>query len=224
MKKNKEVLKKLDVGLTEELVARLVGYCHMKAARRPWYGTLLEGNVTMAEGHEPLDIVQRVIEKTIEGATCGPGKGRRIWDGRRELYDYLTSQIDSELSNLGISWVNRNFRVASRLEKVTDEGHREAFYESLVDREANDPQDLVLNAEAERAADEFVSGFLDSLEGDPLLTTIVGEILDGAQKPREIAQSLGVEAEDVYKARKRLQRRFDNYRASRVENEEVTDG
>lgn len=169
----------------------------------------------MAGGQKAEDIVETVILKTIAGATEGRGRGRRIWDGSRDLYDFLTSQVDSELSNLGRSWVNQRFQIASRLDKTFEDGQRENYFDTVADESSESPEETALRSELERSADEFVSGFLDEIEDDDFLVAVVEQILDGVRKPREIAAALGVPVDEVYKARKRLRRRIDAYYVSR---------
>jgi len=208
---DQKILDKLGCELTRDLVGRLVAYCAMKASRRRWYGLLAGEDPPMAKGQKAEDIVQTVIMKTIAGATDGRGQGRRIWDGSRDLYDFLTSQIDSELSNLGRSWVNQRFRIASRLEKTFEDGQRENYYDTVPDESRENPEETALRTELESSADEFVSGFLDEIEDDDFLIAVVEQILDGLRKPREIAEALGVQVDEVYTARKRLRRRLDAY-------------
>lgn len=214
MSSDQEILDKLGCELTRDLVARLVAYCAMKASRRPWYGLLAGEDPSMAEGQKAADIVQIVIMKTIAGAREGRGRGRRIWDGSRDLYDFLTSQIDSELSNLGRGWINQRFRIASRLEKTFEDGQRENYYDTVPDESRENPEKIALRTELESRADEFVSGFLDEIEDDDFSIAVVEQIVDGVRKPREIAEALGVQVDEVYKARKRLRRRLDAYYVS----------
>lgn len=222
MTANQGILEALQNELTKELVGRLVAYCAMKAARRLWYGLLVREDPSLAEGQQSEDIVQTVIAKTIAGAVDGPGKGRRIWDGRRTLYDYFTSQIDSELNNLGRSWVNQKFRRASQMERISDDGHQESFFESVADEKTENPEEIALREEVEAAADDFVSGFLDVLGDDDFLVAVVGQIIDGVRKPREIAAALNVRVDEVYKARKRLRRRLGDYYAARLDIEPIS--
>ncbi len=237
-KPNPEILEKLRVELKDDLVNRLVAYCHAKAKRRPWYGLLLTSEASMAEGHLPEDIVQTAITKTLDAAMRGPGKNRRVWDGIRDLYDHLTSQIDSELSNLGNGWVNRKFRRATQMAEVEDG----AYFDGVKDSTATSsppgptstmiwkasstetPETIVLDRQVEARADEFVCGLIDFLGEDDFLIRIVQEVLDGARKPAEIAKALDVKADAIYKARKRLQRRLEEYQTVLSDKEEVRHG
>lgn len=210
-------LERLSAELTEDLLRRLVAYCAVKASRRWWYGLRSASGASMVGGHKPEDIVQIVVLKTIRGIQEGPGIGRRIWDGDRDLFDYFTSQIDSEISNLGESWTNRKVRRSTQL--ADGSGRSEAaFLDTVVSHTEDTPETMALRCEEEQRADEFLSGFLDSLDGDDgLLIAVIGEIVDGAQKPAEIADALQVSVQEIYRAKKRLKRRFEAYRGVQVE-------
>lgn len=220
---NLAILDKLNDELTDDLVKRLVAYCDMRAKRRPWYGLLL-AEASMAEGHKPVDIVQTAITKTLDATIKGPGKHRRVWDGRRDLYDHLTSAIDSELSNLGNGWVNARFRRATQMPGVSEEGHSENFFDGVADSTAETPEEIALADEVEAQADSFVCGAIEILGEDDFLISVVQEILDGARKPAEIAKALGVRVEEIYKARKRLRNRLDDYRTAFAEQKEARHG
>ena len=133
------------------------------------------------------------------------------------MFDYFTSQIDSEISNLGESWTNRKVRRSTQL--ADGSGRSEAaFLDTVVSHTEDTPETMALRCEEEQRADEFLSGFLDSLDGDDgLLIAVIGEIVDGAQKPAEIADALQVSVQEIYRAKKRLKRRFEAYRGVQVE-------
>ena len=198
------------------MLERLTAYCLIRAARHAWYGLKPSRGLPIVGGHEPKDIVQIVALKTVAGIEEGPGKGRRVWDGKRDLFDYLKSQIDSEISNLARSWTNRR---TQRSSQAADRlGKSEArFLDGIVRSRQECPETLALRNEQEQHADDFVSGFLDFLGSeDELLVTVVGEVIDGARKPSQIADALGVPVQQVYSARKRLKRRLDAYSNSRA--------
>ena len=191
---------RLSAGLTGELLQRLAGYCALKVSRRPWYGVWSDLGASMVGGHRPEDVVQIVILKTIQGIQEGPGRGRRVWDGRRDLFDYFTSQIDSEISNLSQSWANRKVRRSTQTAERLGIS-AQALQESVTGEDS--PETIALRDEEEQLADEFVSGFLDSLGDDEeLLVTVVGEIIAGARKPSEVAEALQLPVQEVYNARK----------------------
>ena len=206
---------RLSAELTRDLLERLAGYT-VKASRRWWYG--LEPGSPIVGGHTPEDILQLVILKTIRGIQEGPGRGRRLWDGERDLFDYFTSQIDSEISNLVRSWANRKVERSSQTAERRGIGE-EAFLDTVVGEGKENPETLALRSEEERLSDEFVGGFLDFLGRDEeLLVAIVGEIIDGARKPAEIAEALELPPERVYSVRKRLRRRLTAYCDHRDKN------
>jgi len=104
-----------------------------------------------------------------------------------------------------------------RREPESEDGNQ-SFFDGVADTSLSTPEDIVLKAELEAAADELVGAFIDSLEDD-LLVEVVGEIVDGARKPKEIAESLAVEITKVYNARKRLRRRLADFLDAQVAEE-----
>lgn len=205
---NEAVLEKLETELTLDLVHRLVGYADMKARRLPWYGLLVGTEQSLAEGHQPEDIVQMAITKTLRGTLEGPGKGRRVWDGKRDLFDHLTSAVDSELSNLGNGWVNQHFLRADSSATASGEGGETRLSERTP-KSVENPEEVALSNEVEAQSDAFVCRLLTEIGDDDLLARVVEQILDGARRPAEIAAALGVPVDEVYKARKRLRRRVE---------------
>ena len=221
---NPEILARLEEELTPDLVARATVYADQKCKWRRWYGLSIGPGAPMAGGHTPEDIVQTAIVRTIDAAARGPGKHRRVWDGERPLFDHLTSVIDSEISNLTNSWINRSVRRGSQMSRVSDEGQEEEFFDTVAAKNDLTPAEVVLSQEAEQHAEEFLFGFVDSLDGDELLTSIVELIVDGVRRPREIAAELGVPVTEIYSARKRLNRRLAAFRESRLGEKEVDSG
>lgn len=205
-----DILKKLRDHLSEEgFVKRLGAYCRSKTVGRAWYGQSQKGTVSMAAGNTPEDIVHQAISKTIEGAKTGEG---RIWDGERDLFDYLTSVIDSELSNLQRSATNRRLVRAGTL---GSDDPADDFLSQVRDQQAQSGEDEMLAAEKEEEANAFVGDFIDSLQGDDFLEGIVGCLIDG-MKPREIAEELNVPIKDVYNAKKRIANRLEKFRSTRA--------
>ena len=133
------------------------------------------------------------------------------------MFDYFTSQIDSELSNLGKSWTNRMVRRFTELADRTGTSE-DTFLDSVMSDMGESPETRALRGEEEQRADQFLSGFLDYLDGDDdLLVAVLGEIVDGAQRPAEIADALQLQVQEIYRAKKRLKRRFDAYLRAQVE-------
>ncbi len=108
--------------------------------------------------------------------------------------------------------------------KVSDEGRRENYFDCVTDETVDCPEENLLSKEAETYADQFLWGFIDFLGDDEFLVAVVEQIIDGTQKPGEIAFALGVPTDKIYAARKRLQRRLVDYRARLATDKEATSG
>jgi len=102
------------------------------------------------------------------------------------------------------------------METTAGDGYRENFYDTVADEATENPEEIALREEVETRADKFVAGFLDELGDDDFLVGVVEQLIDGLEKPRELAAALGVQVQEVYKARKRLSRRLDDYRSVRL--------
>ena len=221
---DEEILGRLHLELTEDLLHRLLAYAHRRSTGRQWYGLTAGSDAPLAGGKQPKDLVQIAITRTIDGAQNGPGRHRRLWDGRKPLYDYLTSLIDSEVYHLTNSWINERFRRASTMGKISDADRREDFFDRVRDETVDCPEETLLNQEAETYADKFLWGFIDFLGDDEFLVAVVDQIIDGARKPGEIAVALDVPTDKIYAARKRLKRRLSEYRARLAIEKEATNG
>ena len=215
------VLERLDEELTQDMYDRLVLHAQHKVNRLFWQGGIY--GAPLPEGLEANDIVRRMVRRVLLGAREGPGKDRRCWDAEGDLYKYLASAIDSEVSNLVSAAANQLMRLASVHDGATNraaEGARTSVLERdsktlSADEEAwrpqdlPDPEELVLREEREAEHDRFFWGFYEFVKDrDEELLPYLEEILDGCIKPRELADSLGVPVDRVYNAKKRLRRQL----------------
>ena len=190
----------------DETTDRLVVYALWKARRLYWQG--IRGG-DMPEGRNAYDIVQDAIYQLLSG--------ERRWDPdtQPDLFAHLQSIIDSKVSALVEGWANERLRsetalaIEARLPKDTP---------SLLDAFASsrpDPEDIALLTEQERRSEEFLIGLTLFLEDEPELQRIVEAIVNGAEGPAEIAKDAGITPKAVYNARKRLQRKLDEFRKRR---------
>lgn len=179
----------------EETAPRLLRHADNKIHRLIWRGTR-GGNPP--DGVQANDVVQTVLEKVLDG--------RRNWnpDKHPDLFEYLRDQVDSEISNLVQSLENRQLRPEASLPQDS----------AQIDTAT--PEALALARERERQSEEFFLNFLDFLNGETDLQQVVEAIVDGGPKPAEIAQQLGIRAEEVYSRRKRLARRLKEYQDERA--------
>ena len=182
----------------DQTIQRLLYYTLGRIRGRTWRG-LRDG--PMPEGKEVEDIVSQAIEDVLSG--------QRAWNPtlHPDLFVHLQRIVDSRLSHLGTGAENR--RTVS------------GFPPSL-DIEASCrcdvlPSDTLIQAEEDQLAEEFLRGFECFLGNDSLLQRIVRCIVDGVDKPASIAAHLGVTVEQIYAARRRLQRKWRSYRTTHAE-------
>jgi DNA-directed RNA polymerase specialized sigma24 family protein len=160
----------------------------------------------MPSGNEAADVVLEAIEDVLAGT--------RAWNPstQPDLFAHLRSIVDSKLSHLVESKANRSIRSEATLSTKDDDEHLTTLVAQFPDS-APSPDQTVLQAEEEQLAEEFFWGFFEYLKDEPLLQKVSECIVDGINKPAEIAARLEVPPKEVYNVRKRLQRRLAEYRA-----------
>lgn len=201
-----EVLRRLEEHPWEETTARLLRHALNKIGRHRWRG---ERRGYPPAGIEAEDVVQTVYEKLRSG--------RRDWkfDTHPDLFLWLRDQVDSEISNLVRSAENRKTVREETLPVAVAEADRTKNFDLLANSAAT-PEEELLVAEDEKRNQEFFFGLLEFMDGEEDLQKVVQTIVDGIRKPADIAQHLGVRADQIYACRKRLQRRLEEYRERRA--------
>lgn len=185
----------LDEHHWEDTIPRLLSYAQNKIQRRKWMGKF---GGDPPEGWQAEDVVQTVIEKVFSGI--------RYWDPEKHpvLFDFLRSQVDSEISNRVRSLANKKLRT----ESVLPEGNFQPVDKSTLD-------ESLMAKEQEKEADILFWGFYDHLSDEPELQKVVEAIADG-KKRADMAQHLGVKVEVIDALKKRLGRRLKEFHASRT--------
>lgn len=165
-------------------------------------GSPLEGVPKKEVAH---DIVNDAIKKIIDGCTTeekeSSKKGFRKWDPNRgPLLDYLLSVIKSDISHL---YDSEYYVTTSRI--PTSEGSSEdepIETEQLLKDPPQSPEEIYM-------ANEVCNRLLKAVEGDDELAGIVLCMLDGFEKPGDIAEQLEIDTKVVNNAKKRLKRIYD---------------
>lgn len=184
----------------QESIERLVLYATYKMRRRVWR-SVLNGNPP--DGIEANDIVSIVIEKTFSGT--------RNWNPcvHPDLYKWLESQVDSEISNLLNTTSNRKQLSGSTLPDP-----------SILDGiDYATPENEIIKKEQEDESTDFFLGLLEYVNDDPTLYKIVDSFLadiDGITKRSELARIVGISVTDLDACKKRLARRIDAYRKEKA--------
>lgn len=189
----------------EDTIPRLVAHASKKSKRLFWRG-IYGGH--LPEGKEVEDLVNQAIDKIISG--------QRQWDPdtNPDLFLFLRGIVDSDLNHLAESEENRYVRseTVSVAGSDCDEEEKEISVITSMPTPNSDPEETLLLREEETRCEEFFWNFYGSLDGKHLLQKIVECIWDDVEKPADIAEKLGVPVNDIYNARKQLQRRLDEYR------------
>jgi DNA-directed RNA polymerase specialized sigma24 family protein len=138
--------------------------------------------------------------------------GDRRWDPEKDpdLMGYLRSVVNSLISHL---YELKDYKISERFREYEDGGEQVPVPEGAdgpVDL-INDPEKMLIEQEEARLGEELYDDLLDFLKDDDELGEVVLCIREDAVKPREIARLLGVEAEEIYSRKKRLQRRYDEF-------------
>lgn len=191
----------------DQTVKQLLYYTLGRIRGRTWRG-MRDG--AMPGGREVEDIVSQAIEDVLSG--------QRAWDPTQhpDLFVHLQGIVDSRLSHLGASAENRRM-VAEFPPSLRIHGVAARNGEVSCHRDAS-PPDALIQAEEDQLAEELLREFEHFLEDDPLLQCIVRSIVDGIDKPAAIADHVGVTVEQVYTARRRLQRKWHAYRTTRAQS------
>lgn len=191
----------------EDTVPRLVKYARGEMGRRVWQGVF---GGTAPGGKQAYDLVTTAVEKLFDG--------RRAWDPETQpdLFVHLQGIVDSDMGHLARSLGNKlTLRAMGR--PVGSEDAVEDFPDPMDEFASStpSPEAVTLLREQEQLSEDFLLELDGSLQGEPELQRIVEAIVDGAEKSAEIAEEAGITPKAVYNARKRLQRKLDEFRKQR---------
>jgi len=156
----------------------------------------------MPFGKTAEDIVTEAILKIYEG--------ERAWspDRNPDLLEHLKSIIDSDLNHLAEGSENRTIRTAAVLRSENENGSNGV--EVIDNTSASDPSpdEEIIKQEDERQSNAFLFAFIDFLNSEKELITVVECIMDGLQKPKDIARKLTMNVLDVNNLQKKMRRRL----------------
>ena len=170
---------------------------------------------------EAEDFVNEAIKKIIEGCNEGeegegPKKGMRRWDPSRGAFlQYLLSVIKSDISHL---YKSEGYNLTSRMPIIAETNENEPIEveEFLKRTDISEEHAISMNPDPPQTPEEIYSAnevrnrLLKAVEGDGELEGIALCMLDGFERPADIAEQVGVETRVVNNAKKRLQRKYDS--------------
>lgn len=163
---------------------------------------------TLPNGYEVRDIVQHVIEKTINGD--------RKWDpDKGELLPWLKDQVKSVIDAMANS---ASHRWEAYFSDDDENGltEQEEFTAQQIDPSENldrlTPEEVILDKESdeerrEKALIKYAAIFY-AIEGDEELEEVLDAVINGCElKPRFLARELNVPVENINNRLKRLRRK-----------------
>ena len=158
----------------------------------------------------------------IEAVVAGPGrsrrasKGERAWDPDRDpdLLTHLKGVVDSLVSSEG---TGKETELARAYHRTKDDEEVEkpppvpgrAFDPPRSEWSSGppaNPEQLLLDNEDHDATLERI---LSAVDGDDELTQVLEALMEGNEKPAEIAESTGMDVKRVYQLKRRLKARIE---------------
>lgn len=196
---DKETLARIEKDLTDEKIERLTQYAIKLARAKVWWRHA--GGEILPEGESPETIVSRVLEKLIDGSNTWPYE-------RVSLYTFLKRNIQREIGHLATCKENKSKRMLTELEDEDPELSELRWQTILAFSEigkALDPREEAIRKQEDEKCQELLDELYYSLQSDEVAAKVVESLLDG-RKPREIAEQLGIEKNEVYNAQRLIRR------------------
>lgn len=203
-----EVTEKIGRELDDELIFRLIAYARFKASKIHWQGMI--GN-PMPKGLTPKDVVSDAIKKTYSG--------ERQWNPEKEpsLFKFLCSVIDSSINHIANWKENTN----TQSESLISNSHMEKSPLLSIPHNDPSPESVLINSEEDKKIDNFLWGFHSFLDESSELQTYLECVIDGLEKPREIAEAMGIKTKEVNNLKKRMKRKLIFYQEQFKEKKEA---
>lgn len=166
-----------------------------------------------ARGYSIDDVISHIIQSAFEG--------KRKWSPEeKSLDDWLLSQVDSVMD----WWLNLRENkdlVYDTLENTEQSDDHQANLLQSIELETvlkygpPDLETLIVKNIDEMEARELYNVLYDDTSDEPELQNMILAMMDiDNSKPSEIAEKLGIAAEDIYNRKKRLKRRLDKIMAA----------
>lgn len=211
MEKNyaKEEIEKMSDEDRKNLILSLARYADNQSRFYYWH---TRDSEVLPKGHTPSSVVCLALETVLIGKTWQwhPDK---VPDLKRHLMNF----IDDCLRKLSISSDNKLLR-PEPTESEDDKQNRDFInWHSGSDkrdpktdwlaRRQTTPEESLLEKERQGQIKQAMDLLLDLSKDDPVLLKVIAAKLEGYEKSSDIAERIGVDVKEVYKATKRFDRK-----------------
>jgi len=163
-------------------------------------------SISLPGGETVESVVSKALEKVLSGD--------RRWDPQKDpdIKKYLMDVIDSLMSHLAASSDNKLLTVVpaegSENAEAWQSGSKKADPEAAwLARQSMTPEKELEAKEAAELEEHAIQMLLKEAKNDAALTAVIRAMLDGANQCGEIAEVIGIDVTEVYKAMKRLDRK-----------------
>lgn len=177
--------------------------------------------VELPGGETVTSIVSKAIEKLFSG--------EREWEPQKEpdIRKYLRGVIDSLLNHLAESQDNTLVILApepgSTNYPAWESGSRkrDPSVDWLVPS-SRSPEVVLLQQEQAALEDRALELLIEECAEDPVLMSVLEAMMDGYEKPAEIAEDKGIPVKDVYNAAKRMERKLETVQKRLAEEQSAS--
>ncbi len=189
--------------VTDEFLERLAFYALNQIRGKTWKSAR---NGTLPAGTLAEDIVAEAVEDLL--------LGKRAWDPVQhpKLFGFCCDIIDSEVSHLANSKVNRNESAPPE----PKDGEDRDYFALLADQQALTPAQTAIRREEEAENDAIFSALIEFFAEDPLIQRLLDCFLEGTWKRAEVAAKLQVSEQEITNAKKRMERKLPDFRAKHL--------
>ena len=201
---NPQTLARIKEAVTPDFLEKLTDYALAKLGQKWWRGVW---NGKIPGGIQAGDLAVSAIEAVLIG---DPDQAGRYWDFEKnpDLMKFLCDIIDSKASHL----VKRAENSRERESHPADGESESDFLDRKRDHLSLPTETFQVSADEEAANERLFFALLDEVKDDPLLPRILECEWDGICVRAEIAAKLGVDANAITQAKKRLERILPSFR------------
>ena len=195
-----EALARIESEVDLPFLERLTHYALNESRRRAWRGVW---NGHLPSGKEAQDLADDALADIIIGI--------REWDLAKhpDLFKFLCDVIHSELYHLATSAENRKGRLSVEQPEET----KPEFVDHPLSRpDSPNACEALVSKEEEASNEALFFALHEFFAGDTLVQRVLDCIFEGTDKRADIARQLKVTEQEITNARKRMERKFPEFR------------